>query len=339
MLVLRPARETDLNQMMALAKTTGGGLTTLPANADYLEERIDSSRRALHARVQRPGGEFYLFVLEDTARHEVLGVSGIAARIGGFEPWYSYEIRQERFTHLPLQVDRDVPTLHLRREHRGPSELCSLFLRADRRRGGAGRLLSLGRLLFAAAFRRRFTDTMIAELRGYIDHTGRSPFWEAVARHFYPFDFYRADVLSGLGNKDFIADLNPRHPICLPLLAPDVQAAVGRVHHDTEPALALLLAEGFSVTREVDIFDAGPVVEAKLDAVRTVRAARQARLRSAAAPASDAPDRLLANGALDFRAGVGSVTEHDDGSISLDRLTAAALHLDAGDSVWLSPLR
>jgi arginine N-succinyltransferase len=339
MLVLRPVRESDLPRLVTLAQATGGGLTTLPPNRDFLEERIDGSLRAFHPRVRRPGGEFYLFALEDTAVGEVVGVSGIASRVGGFEPWYSYEIRTERFAHPPLEFEREIPTLHLRREHRGPSEICSLFLRADRRRGGAGRLLSLGRFLFAAAFRRRFTDTVIAEMRGYIDQTGKSPFWEAVARHFYPFDFYRADVLCGLGEKEFIADLNPRHPLYLPLLAPDVQAVIGRVHHETEPALALLLAEGFTRTREVDIFDAGPIIEARIDDVRTVRTARQARVRSAATPPAGAPDRLLANGTIDFRAALGSVVEHDDGSVSVDRATASALQVEAGDKLWLSPLR
>lgn len=339
MLVLRPVRESDHPRLVELAGATGGGLTTLPPNPEFLEERIDASLRAFHPRVKRPGGEFYLFALEDGASGEVVGVSGIASRVGGFEPWYSYEIRRERLVHRPLKIEREIPTLHLRKEHRGPSEICSLFLRPDRRRGGAGRLLSLGRFAFLAAFRKRFTDVVLAEMRGYIDQTGRSPFWEAVGRHFYPFDFYRADVLSGLGDKEFIADLNPRHPIYLPLLAPEVQAVVGRVHHDTEPALALLRAEGFRPLDEVDIFDAGPLLEAKAADIRTVRAARTSRVRSAAAAAAEGTPLLLANAALDFRAVAGAAVFHDDGSASLDPATAAALQLEAGDTLWSAPLR
>lgn len=339
MFVLRPIRESDLPRLVSLAQATGGGLTTLPPNEEFLEERIRGSLQAFHPKVRRPGGEFYLFGLEESATGELVGVSGIASRVGGFEPWYSYEIRRERFVHRPLKIDREIPALHLKREHRGPSEICSLFLRPDRRRGGLGRLLSLGRFLFMGAFPKRFTDTVIAEMRGYIDQTGKSPFWESVGRHFYQFDFYRADVLSGLGEKEFIADLNPRHPIYIPLLAPDVQAVIGRVHHDTEPALALLLAEGFARTDEVDIFDAGPLVQAPVGDLRTIRAARVGRVRSAAASVPGAATHLLANGALDFRATLGAATLHDDGSVSLAAATAAALNLEAGDKVWLSPLR
>lgn len=338
MFALRPVRETDLARLASLARSTGGGITTLPPNEEFLASRIDDSLAAFRRRVTRPGGEFYLFGLEEIATGEIVGVSGIASRVGGFEPWYSYQIKRERFAHAPLRFEREIPVLHLRREHRGPSEICSLFLRPDLRRTGVGRLLSLGRFLFMGAFPKRFTETVIAEMRGYIDQTGKSPFWEAVARHFYPFDFYRADVLSGLGDKEFIADLNPRHPLYIPLLAPDVQAVIGRVHHDTEPALALLLAEGFKRSGEVDIFDAGPLLETRVAELRCVSSSRRARIRSAAATAPTSA-QLLANGSLDFRACLGGVVPHDDGTVSIDRKTAAALELDAGDDLWLTSAR
>jgi arginine N-succinyltransferase len=340
MLVLRPIRESDLPGLAALARATGGGLTTLPPDERVLAERIDDSLRAFRPRVRQPGGEYYLFALEDTATAEVIGVSGIAARVGGFDPWYSYEIRTEHLVHAPLGISRDIQVLHLKTEHRGPSELCSLFLRADRRRGGAGRLLSLGRFLFVASHPQRFTSTIIAEMRGYIDQTGRSPFWEAVGRKFFEFDFYRADVLSGLGEKAFIADLMPRHPVYLMLLPDDVQAVIGRVHHDTEPALLLLLSEGFAHTSEIDIFDAGPLVRASVDEIRTIRQSRVATIRHAAAeipPANAA--HLLATTALTLRACTSPVELHDDGAVSINAETADALGVTAGETLRICPLR
>lgn len=339
MLLLRPIRESDLPGLVALAQSTGGGLTSLPPNEEFLGDRIESSRRAFSPRVRKPGGEYYLFALEDTATREVIGVSGILSCVGGFEPWYSYEIRPERFVHRPLKIEREVPVLHLKQEHRGPTEICSLFLRADRRRGGAGRLLSLARFLFIGAFQKRFTATVIAEMRGYIDQTGKSPFWEAVGRHFFPFDFYAADVLSGLGEKEFIADLMPRHPLYLPLLAPDVQAVIGRVHHDTEPAMAMLLAEGFTRGDEVDIFDAGPLLRAAVTRLRVLREMKTARIRSVAADPGESAPRLLSNERLDFRACLGRVAEHEDGTVSLARDAAAALAVEPGDTLILAPLK
>ena len=95
--------------------TKGSGnldcIEPLRRNVAEPAERIDDAQRAFRPRVQRPGGEYYLFVLEDTARGEIVGTSGIAARVGGFDPWYSYEIRRERFSHPPLKIEKEVAVL------------------------------------------------------------------------------------------------------------------------------------------------------------------------------------------------------------------------------------
>lgn len=339
MLLLRPVCESDLPGLIDLAGSIDGGLTTLPASSEFLRDRIDGSLRAFATRVRKPAGEYYLFVLEDTVTRKVVGTSGLAARVGGYEPFYSYEITTEQFEHHPLGITKKISVLQLREVHQGPSEICSLFLQPDHRRVGAGRLLSLARFLFVGTFPARFSETIIAELRGYIDQTGRSPFWEAVGRQFFDFDFYAADFLSGLGEKAFIADLMPDHPIYVPLLPPAVQAVIGRVHVHTEPALRMLIAEGFERTSEVDIFDAGPQLRVATKSIRTIRASRTARLRSATAAAAGGNPFLLARATLDFRACLGTPVEHEDGSVSLDRETAAALDLEPGEFVALVPLK
>ncbi len=338
MFVFRPIRETDLPALVALARSTGGGLTTLPPDEAFLDGRILDAQRAFSPRVSKPGGEYYLFVLEDASTGEIVGTSGIGARVGGFDPWYSYEVRTEKHVHRPLKIEKEITVLHLKEEHRGPTEVCSLFLRADCRRGTNGRLLSLARLLFIAAFPRRFTETIIAEMRGFVDAAGKSPFWEAVGRKFFDFDFYRADVLSGLGEKEFIADLMPRHPIYVSLLPAEVQAGLGRVHHDTEPALALLRAEGFSPMGEIDIFDGGPLMRATRSEVRVIRQKRTMTVVDVAAAEPKAVPMLLANDQLDFRSGVGPVVERG-GGIALDEATSRALGIKVGDAVACSPLK
>ncbi len=339
MLLLRPIRESDLAGLVALAASIDGGLTTLPANEEFLRDRIADSLRAFATRVKKPGGECYLFVLEDTATRELVGTSGLAARVGGYEPFYSYEIRTERYEHAPLKIEKQISVLHLKELHRGPSEICSLYLRPDYRRAGAGRLLSLARFLFVGAFPTRFDDSIIAELRGRLDESGRSPFWEAVGRQFFEFDFYAADFLSGLGDKGFIADLMPDHPIYVPLLPLAVQAVIGQVHTSTEPALNLLLAQGFTRTNEVDIFDAGPLLRTATKDIRTIRTMRTARLGDADAAAITGNRHLLARTAADFCACLGTLSEQADGTVSLDRESAAALALQPGDTVTFAPLR
>lgn len=337
MFVFRPIAEPDLLGLLALAQTIDGGLTTLPPDPGFLRERIDDSLRAFSPLVRRPGSENYLFVLEDTATGELVGTSGIAARVGGFDPFYSYEIRTERHMHAPRGIDQTFSALHLKETHRGPTEIGSLFLRPDRRHDGLGRLLSLARFLFIARFPQRFDTTIIAELRGYLDQAGQSPFWEAVGRHFFAQDFYTADYQSGLGNKEFIADLMPRHPLYIALLAPAVQAAIGQVHPDTQPALTLLLAEGFAPTNEIDIFDAGPQLRAATADLRTIRTRATAPLTRVLDQPSAGPRLLIANDQLEFRATLAPLARESDG-VALDRATTDALHLTLGDAVAFSPL-
>src|SRR5690606_4677800 len=158
-------------------------------------------------------------------------------------------------------IPRGIPTPVLANDLTGNSELCSLFLHADHRTGLNGRLLSKARLLFIAEFRELFGDKIIAEMRGMSDAAGRSPFWESLGRHFFKMEFSQADYLTGVGNKAFIAELMPKFPLYTCFLTEDARAVIGRVHPDTEPALNMLKAEGFSYQGYVDIFDAGPAIE------------------------------------------------------------------------------
>jgi arginine N-succinyltransferase len=339
MKIIRPIRSEDLPQLQTLVATISGGLTSLPNDPEFLEGRVNHSLRSFDPTIHKAGDENYLFVLEDTETGTLLGTSGIHARVGGFDPFYSYEIRQKTFAHEPLGIRKQIAELHLKKNHKGPSEIGSLFLRADARKGGLGRLLSLSRFLFVAACPKRFDRHVLAEMRGYSDASGRAPFWESVGRHFFEKDYHTADFLSGLGNKDFIADLMPEHPIYITLLPPEVQAVISRVHPETEPALAMLKHEGFVETGEVDIFDAGPLVRAEIANIRTVSASTIAKIHSLLDSDPAASARLVGNCSLDYRCCLASVAEQNDGSVSISRATAAALGAAEGSTIAHSPLR
>jgi arginine N-succinyltransferase len=339
MFVLRPIAEKDLPRLVELAGSIAGGLTTLPNNPEFLENRIVDSLRSFDPRIKKPGSDFYLFALEDTERQTVVGTSGILARVGGFDPFYSYEVRRETFSHKPLGIEREVQVLHLKTDYKGPSEISSLYLHPSTRRSGLGRLLSLGRFLFMAAFPARFDATVIAELRGYQDERGLSPFWESVGRHFFQREFNMVDYLSGTGNKDFIQDLMPKYPIYLSILPQQVQNVIGRVHSDTEPALKLLRDEGFHQTGEVDIFDAGPLVRARVQEIRSVRLCRHTVVHSIVQGSGQGLPALIAAPRLDFRACIAHLTERDDGMVDLEPEVAATLKLQPGEPIAWIPLR
>ncbi|MBN0662068.1 arginine N-succinyltransferase, partial [Pseudomonas aeruginosa] len=100
---------------------------------------------------------------------------------------------------------------------------CTLFLDPQWRKEGNGYLLSKSRFLFMAAFRERFNEKVVAEMRGVIDEQGYSPFWESLGKRFFAMEFSRADYLCGTGQKAFIAALMPKHPLYIDFLSPEAQ--------------------------------------------------------------------------------------------------------------------
>lgn len=256
----------------------------------------------------------------------------IVARVGGHDPFYTYEVRHEHHAYEPLGVDRTVDALYLKRDHKGPSEVCGLAVAPDRRGQGIGRVASLGRLMFVAAFPERFAERTIAEIRGFQDDAGRSPFWEAVGSVFFaPNGFEALDVMSGLGDKDFIAELMPEHPIYLDLLSADVRASVGRPHRDAVGAVRLLTEQGFRPADEVDIFDAGPILEC---ATRDITIVRQARSLPVVAvgPTEGGVDCLVASVGADFNVIAASPVITEEGAV-LAPAAAQALAVDVGSTV------
>ena len=225
---------------------------------------------------------------------------------------------------------KQIKTLNLVEDHKGPSEIGTLFMHPEHRGGGNGRLMSLSRFALMAACPQRFTEDVIAEMRGNVDPERGSPFWQALGQHFFDMDFVDADQRSA-ANKQFIADLMPEHPIYIPMLPPEAQAVIGAVHPEAEPALKLLKDEGFAFGNEVDIFDAGPLYRAPIKSIRTV-AQSQVKVLSSVSPHEPESDQyLISRDTVFMRACLGGVQENDDGSVTLSRACALALQLRLGD--------
>ncbi|SIR85204.1 arginine succinyltransferase [Pseudomonas sp. B10] len=329
-MIVRPVKVSDLPALMTLVEQAGPGFTTLPANEDRLAHRVRWAQRAFAEQVERADAD-YLFVLEDDEQR-VVGVSAMAGAVGLREPWYNYRLGVTVSSAPDLGIQRQIPTLFLNNELTGQSELCSLFLRHDQRNGSNGRLLSLGRLLFVAEFPHLFGEKMIAELRGSADENGCSPFWDSLGRHFFQMDFTHADHLSGLGNKAFIAELMPRQPLYTCLLTEQAQAAIGQTHPNTQPALKILQAEGFAHKGYIDIFDGGPVIEAPIRSIRTVRDSLELTL-SLGTPDEQAPLWLIHNRRLENCRITVASGRLVGNSLVVDRLTAKRLQLQPGNSV------
>src|SRR5947207_5256588 len=273
MFYIRPVARNDLPALLELSERSGTGLTTLPVNAERLDQRIERSLAAFAGNAAKADAA-YVFVLVERATESVVGISAIEAAVGLSEPWYNYHVGTQVHASRELDVYTAAPTLFLTNDHTGDSELCSLFLDSRYRRAKNGPLLAKSRLLFIAEFSALFAPKVIAELRGKLDADGKSPFWEGLGRHFFAMEYSRADYLTGIGQKAFIAELMPRYPVYSTLLPPSARAVIGEVHVDTLPARAMLEAEGFRYEGYVDIFDAGPTLECFRDNIRAVQQSR-----------------------------------------------------------------
>ncbi|MBP2171168.1 arginine N-succinyltransferase [Erwinia toletana] len=295
MMVIRPVERDDLPQLLALAGKTGGGLTSLPADSDTLSARIERSIQTWQDALPR-AEQGYVFVLADSDSNRAVGICAIEVAVGLQDPWYNFRVGTQVHASKELNVYNNLPTLSLSNDHTGSSELCTLFLDADYRDGKNGYLLSKSRFLFMAEFRDRFMDKVVAEMRGVSDENGRSPFWDSVGSRFFSMAFADADFLSGTGQKSFIAELMPKHPLYIDYLSPEAQAVIGQVHPQTAPARAVLEAEGFRYQNYVDIFDGGPTLECDIDRVRAIRKSRLLTVAISDAPANETlPLCLVAN--------------------------------------------
>ena len=269
MMLFRPVRENDLDDIIRLASRAGVGMTSLPNDPVRLAARIQRSVETFDGKLSR-GQQGFLFVLEDTHVGRVVGVSAIEVAVGLDEPFYNFRLQRTVRASKELGVYKNQELLNLSYDHTGHSELCTLFLDPEYQKNRNGLFLSKARFLFIAAFRELFSPHLFAELRGRSDEQGNSPFWDALGHHFFDIPFADADRLTGTGMKTFIAELMPAYPIYVSLLPENARAVICEVHANTSPARAILEKEGFSWRGSVDIFDAGPVLEAETDAIRAV---------------------------------------------------------------------
>ncbi|MBU1384825.1 MAG: arginine N-succinyltransferase [Alphaproteobacteria bacterium] len=331
MLVVRPAGPADLDHLLELAILSGPGFTSLPEDPDQLAERLELGRDSFAGRLP-PQQCWYTLMLEESDTGDVDGVGSVKAAVGLNRPFFSFRLVNNTQSSPSLGVKLDHQTLVLVNECTGWSEVGSLFLKADRRKGGAGRLLSQSRYMLIGAEPTLFNENVLAELRGVFTPDGACPFWDHVAHKFFPMEFDDADRMTGSTDKQFILDLSPRHPIYVELLPEPARAVIGKVHPQGVPAMALLESEGFRPNGLVDIFDGGPTVSCGRDNIRTVRDARRLTARIADEVEAELPALISTDSVAAFRA-VRQKAAVEGETVTLTRETAEALKVRAGDVV------
>ena len=331
MLVVRAITGSDLDALIDMATQVGSGMTTLKPDRKMLGDRVDVAV-ASFAETIPPEKRDYMFVMEDTDTGRMAGVCAIKGAVGLTEPFYNYRIGTLVHSSRELDVFTRMETLYLSNDLTGSTELCSLFLHPDYRSGNNGKWLSKSRFLFIAQFPHLFTEKLIAEMRGFQADDGSSPFYEGLGRHFFKMDFDNVDELTALGKKSFIAELMPRQPLYVEYLPDSAREVIGKVHRSTAPARKLLESEGMHFEGYVDIFDAGPVLQARVSELRAMRDSTLATV-DASTVSDEIEPCIVSNTVLkDFRMIVGQANPAG-GKIALSAQDQQLLKCQAGDQV------
>lgn len=296
---VRPVRADDLDALHAIAQTTGAGFTNIPQHYEGMAARVGWSLDSFRTTLEAPGDNLYFLVFAD-GRNEIGGTAMLFGEVGVEWPFYSYNIA--RFAQTSKALKRTIASelLNLTTEFGGASEVGGLFLRDDLRKGGLGHLLARSRYLFIAQHRQRFADRLIAELRGWLDDHGDSPFWDAIGKPFFEMGFPEANRFNTEHGNQFIADLMPKHPIYIAMLPQSARAVMGQPHDRGIPAMRMLEREGFSYGRYIDIFDGGPTMCVHTDHIATVRESATGPL-IAGAPQTPARHIAAAGQLMHFR--------------------------------------
>ena len=336
-IIVRPARESDLDDLYEMSGIAQAGLTNFPHDRNVLSEFLEESSSSFSNPSK--GNPYFLFVMECISEKKVIGVSGIISKVGVPSPNYRYRV-ESYHTHSPRFKDYlTYQSLHLEPFELGLSEVCSLYLKPEYRRHNVGRLLSLHRFLFMALFPQYFEETVMAEMRGLSNKEGVSPFYSALWEDRLKMSFVEANRMI-LDYPEMMWDMRHKYPIELSLLPHWVRDVVAQPHPKTAPAYGLLASVGFEYKGSICCMDAGPVLMAKRDCISTVSLTRTTR------DWVIMPDLelelmkqsclgLVSNGkCLEYRCGIG-VKVHD--KIVLSSQLASSLDVFPGDEISVSP--
>ena len=327
MLVIRPVAHKDLDDLLVLAHKAGKGMTSLPPCPESLTKSIQLSVDSF-AREEKHADDYFLLVMEDLEQEKVVGTAGVYSQTGARQAFYAYRLMS--LTHYSHSLDKQTRSemLHLTNDYTDCSEVGTLFLDPDYR--GNGHWLSKARYLLMGQFQQRFQSHVIAELRGWVDDDGRSPFWDAIGQHFFEMDFDTADKLCGTGSNQFITELMPKHPIYTCMLPDAARDVIGKPNSDGLRAMQLLQDEGFVYDKVVDIFDGGPLMKAPIEQLRSVRRIDQGSAKSSREKILTEPTLVATSSFSDFRVVFTRVARSGDGTLKLKSEDLKALGVKDG---------
>jgi arginine N-succinyltransferase len=302
----------------------------LPNDRAALQSRINFTCKSYESGATEPDGGVYMMVLETDGK--VVGTCAVFSAIGLEAGFINFKIIDE--FHHSLELGRKTRRRVLMPSHdfTGSAEVGSLFLSPDARGGRFGKFLARARYLFIAQKPEIVAEDVCAELRGWRAPDGSQPFWDSLGRHFFDMEFEAADLHNATYGNQFIQDLMPRHPVYECFLSRAALDCIGRPHDSAKPAFDMLIDEGFEFDNYIDIFDGGPLVDCKVNRIKTVKESAVFKV-AAISDVGDAPVTLMAAGAVQTFRCVKEPAKLDADKLTINAESAKALNVKIGDDV------
>jgi len=296
--IFRVACLDDIDAILGFTANGVQGLTNVPRTRERVQEQLQETIDTLDGK---EGANRIIFVVERNGK--VLGISGIIMRVGVESPFYNFKRNHHsgRATNPVLAVDYD--TLQITTDFNGYTEVASLFMGPDGRGTGLARLLSMGRFGYIRNNRDQFADGIMAEILGWTDEKGNSPFWQHLASRFID-----------------IPDI--------------VSKCTGRPHESSARAMNMLESIGFEETDMCDVFDGGPAVKCQTDKTWIARSTCEAQ--SFNAPEDAEICMHFSGQGADFRAALGPALIHQQRA---DAHAAESVKLNDAAKVYIAQIR
>ncbi len=329
MLIIRPIEPRDIEEYIDLAEEASLGLTSLPKQRDALEKRIALSQYAFAHKDHQWQQGLYLFVAEEMQQKKIVGTAAITA--SHQQSRYYFQIGKEPRLFFGQKKQHRLSLLYPIEYKTDSTEIGGLFLQKNYRYRGMGKGLSLSRFFFMHCFPNRFMDPLFTELRGVIVN-GKSPFWNHVGYHFCPIDLEKALQLR-IETPECIPQFLPKHPLYVSLLHPEAQKAIGQTNQNTQPAYTILTQQGFVFSEKIDVFDAGPRMQADRENIPFLRKIRETKIKTLTTVQESDEAFLVSNTSLHFRSCHTPGQIDANGEMILPPDVAEALLLQKGDRV------
>lgn len=326
---IRPARTADLDGLLAMSRLAGPGFTSLQPDPDFLMAMIAKSE-ASFARPVSGTSHSFLLVMETDREGEMVGCASVKTGVGS-DAFMCADFEA-------LGEGSTIRTLKLRRTLQGCTEVGSLFLHPDHRASGAGRFLARARYMLMATRPDLFAEPIVAQLRGWCDQAGRSPFYDAVWLERLGQTYTQTDIRLAREGAGFLIERFDGLEVHLADLYADAARTIGEPHDAARGALRLLCQEGFEISRLIDLSDGGPITKARLDKLSCIQQAHPVEL-ARARDEDEAPVGLVSSQNFDtFTAFTGPIGLKD-GQAFLPQTALSKFREHAGTQVLASPSR